>query len=800
MEYFIFFFFLCLAIICVLIFNRRHEVKRTTVIILAFLFLAPLSLPKEREYFFDEQAALSYLKALASDSMEGRESGQPGGVKAEEYIAAKFREWGLKPAGDNGTFFQNLTLEHRHVEEGVVLEIVADRTRRSFYYGEDWRVDRYSGSEHVTTEVVFVGYGIHAPEKGYDDYADVDVRGRFVLFSTGTPSRLKAELSKEAEISNRIKAAQEMGAVGVMSFREERETIRYPRYRLRKEIHKPDFVILSVEGKVADFIFKDLPTQTSYLFRGINRTSKPMSFHTNVKAFVSVKAIFDEERPARNVLAKIEGSDKNLKEECLIIGAHMDHLGIYPLGDVMNGANDNASGTAVVMEAARVMKLNGAKPARTVIFALWAGEEQGLCGSRYYVDHPVFPLEKTVANINLDMVGIGGDKIPFEGAYYGPEIWQVLKEKLSTHILDSISSGRGGPGGSDHASFLRKGIPAFYIIQPPILKYHHSRDESDLMEPALLKKTGDFVVEAIQILASELQNFIPQKREETYHLRYQKLINFRLPFLNQFIEHHKDAKDSHVDVQLSLVEEGELEGDNLRINLLRKILSASEEIKRAPGLTFYSSAGRLNADIRQGKTTILAGVKGLNSLAEEPRWAQVLAKQGILFVLIDDPSLLFGNGGWSEEGKKIVKALNTNGLMIMAKDMASSQAKALLEASQKPSVLLSRELPDKEVLALIKQKKAALGLILGQDDLPSAYFQKLDEAKKALGSDHLLMVNERCIWEEEGRQQMLNVVSEILKAHYQGSEIAGLFSETFLRVLREVRGEEQASPYFYIPH
>ncbi len=239
-----------------------------------------------------------------------------------------------------------------------------------------------------------------------------------------------------------------------------------------------------------------------------------MSFHTNVKAFVSVKAIFDEERPARNVLAKIEGSDKNLKEECLIIGAHMDHLGIYPLGDVMNGANDNASGTAVVIEAARVMKLNGAKPARTVIFALWAGEEQGLCGSRYYVDHPVFLLEKTVANINLDMVGIGGDKIPFEGAYYGPEIWQVLKEKLSTHILDSISSGRGGPG----------------------------------------------------------------------------------------------------------------------------------------------------------------------------------------------------------------------------------------------------------------------------------------------GSDHLLMVNERCIWGEEGKQQMLNVVSEILKAHYQGSEIAGLFSETFLRVLRDVRGEEQTSPYFYIPH
>lgn len=154
----------------------------------------------------------------------------------------------------------------------------------------------------------------------------------------------------------------------------------------------------------------------------------------------------------------------------------------------------------------------------------------------------------------------------------------------------------------------------------------------------------------IKALASEPQNLIPPKREETYHLKYQKLVNFKLPFLNQFIEHHRDAKDSHVDVQLSLVEEEELEGDSLKI------------------------------------------------------------------------------------------------------------------------------------------------------DLPSAYFPKLDEANKVLGSDHLLLVNERRLWGEEGKQQVLNVISEILKAQYEGSEMANLFSETFLRVLRDVRGEEQVSPYFYIPH
>jgi hypothetical protein len=789
-----------LAIIGVLILDRRLEVKRTTLIILTFFLLTPLTHTQDREYDFDEEAASSYIRILASDSMEGRKSGQPGGERAEEYIAGKFKEWGLEPSGDNGTFFQNLTLEHRHVQEGVVLEIVSDRARRRFYYGDDWRVGPYSGSGHFTSEVVFVGYGVHAPQKGYDDYADVDVRGKIVLLSTDTPSWLKARLSQEAQISNRVKTAQEMGARGLMSFEPDRASSRYSRFRLRKEVYRPDFVILSVEERIPDYIFKDLPTQTSYLIGRLNSTAEPMSFHTNVKVFVSVSAFFDEARPARNVVAKIEGSDTQMKEEFLIIGAHMDHLGIDPLGEVMNGANDNASGTAVVMEAARVMSLNQKKPERTVIFALWAGEEQGLWGSRYYVDHPLCPLEKTIAYINLDMVGIGGGRVPFEGAYYAPEIWEMLRERLPPDILDYVSSGRGGPRGSDHASFLRRGIPGFYITQPPILKYHHSRDDSDLIDPSLLKKTGDFILAALKILASEPQSFIHPKREETYHLRYQKLINFRLPSLNSFVENHKDTRNSHVDIQLSLVDEEKLEGDNPRMDVLKRILSASEGIKSIPGLTFYSSTGRLYADIHGGKTTVLPGLKGVNSLADDPRWAQLLAKQGIFFVLIDDPTSLLGNGGLREEGKRIVKRLNESGLLIMAKDFSSSQAEAILEASGKPLIFLSRELPEKEVLSLIKQKKAALGLILGEEDLPSAYFRKLHKAKESLGTDHLLVVNERCLWAEEGKSQLLDVFSEILKAHYASTEISQLFSGTFLRILGEVRGESQTTSYFYIPH
>ncbi|MFQ6109201.1 MAG: hypothetical protein ACE5L7_06585, partial [Candidatus Aminicenantales bacterium] len=280
--------------------------RRYTVFILIFFILIPLVFSRQEKVSFDEKAAMSHIRTLASDEMEGRKSGLPGAARAEEYIASKFREWGLFPAGDNGTFFQNLTMEFRHVEEGVVFRIITNREKRNFTYGEDWRVERYSGSGHFTAEVVFAGYGIHAPEKGYDDYAGVDVKDKIVLFSGDTPSWLKDKLMEEARMDSRIKAAQKLGALGVMSFREDRGRGRYGRTRLRKAVHQPDFVILSVDKRVADFVFKDLPTEVTSLLRKVNRTSKPASFHTGVKVFVSVNALFEQARPTRNVLAVIE--------------------------------------------------------------------------------------------------------------------------------------------------------------------------------------------------------------------------------------------------------------------------------------------------------------------------------------------------------------------------------------------------------------------------------------------------------------------------------------------------------------
>lgn len=777
--------------------------KRYMSVFLVFFLLVGPSFTKGKKVAFDEKAALSYIKDLASDSMMGRRSGQPGATLAEEYIASKFKEWGLEPAGDEGTFFQNFTIEHSNVEEGVVLEVITENERRNFYYGDEWQVQRLSGSGHYTAEIVFAGYGIHAPEKDYDDYAGVDVKGKLVLLLMDSPTKLEEKIEEETKLENRIKSAQEQGAVGILGFRRPSTQRRYFRFRLEKEFYKPDFVLLTVEDKVTNFIFKDLETELRYLLQEMDKKSKPMSLETGIKAFVSVKVIFDEKRPTRNVLAKITGSDKTLKGEYVIIGAHMDHLGISPRGEVMNGADDNASGTAVVMEIARLMKLNRAQPKRTVIFALWAGEEQGLFGSRHYTDHPPYPIEKTVTYINMDMVGQGTGKVPFGGVYYSPQIWEVLEERLPEEIKEYVKPGRGGPGGSDHTPFLEKGVPTYGIYSDGYhFKYHTSRDDLDLINPEVLKKTGDFVHAAVEILASEPANFIRPMAEETYLLKYQKLINFEFTPLSRFIEHHKEAKDSHVDLQLTVLEEKEgLEGDALRMDLLKNLLDASEKIKKAKGLTLYSSSSKLNMDIRQGKTTVLVGLMGMNSFRDEPRWAQVLAKQGVYFVFMEKPSFLFGEEGLSEEGQKIVKALNANGLLLIVEGLDASQIKALLESSNKPLILLEKDLPDKDVLELIKKKKSALALIFSPEEDSSSYFKKLDEVKNDIGSDYLMIVNEQCLWGEKGKEQMLGLISEIIKSKIKrpGRDVPNLFSSTFLRVLDKARGEKAPQTFAHPP-
>jgi len=775
------------------------------------LFFSPaLSQTKDKKASFDGQAAFGYVQALAADTMLGRKSGELGGRMAAEYIVSKLKEWRLEPAGSNGSFYQDLTIEYYEPEKGAALEILAYGKKREFVHGEDWRQQRYSGSGHFAADIVFVGYGISAPQKQYDDYSGVDVTGKLALLSTDSPRLLEEKLKDEARFQNRIKAAQEHGARGVLTFRSETQTTGFFggfRGGLKKEAYKPDFVIISLENKVVDFVFKHLKTELRYLFQQIETTSKPQSFETGVRSFVNLDITYDEKRPTQNVLAKISGTDKTLKNEYVILGAHMDHLGIDMTGDVLNGADDNASGTAVVMEVARVMKFNRVRPRRTVVFALWAAEEEGLLGSKYYTENPIYPLERTVTYINLDMEGHGTGRVNFRGAYYGPEIWEILKARLPKELMDNINPGRGGPGGSDHTYFLSSGVPAFFVATDgPHFRTNRVGDVIDMIKPEILKNAGDAVAAAVETLASEpVIPFLSQRREN-YYWKYQTIVNHEVPPLDKVIEAHKDAQDPDVDFQLAAVSEKDgLSGDALRIEVLKNLLTGLEKIRESKGLAAYSGTaqmmmgGRRMGGSQPAKTTVLVGLRGIVSFRDDPRWADVFSKQGAAFVFLDRPESLFGEKGMSEEGKKILEAIGKANLLLIVSGLEPAQNKALLESANKPLVLVVKDQPGSDILELLKKTKSSIGLVLGKDENPAAYFKKLDDAKKAVGADNLAIVTENCLWSRPGKEQMIVLIGELLKAEYENEDIANLFSGAFLRVLERARATDAAPAFSFMP-
>ncbi|MEW5901911.1 MAG: M20/M25/M40 family metallo-hydrolase, partial [Acidobacteriota bacterium] len=514
------------------------------------------------------------------------------------------------------------------------------------------------------------------------------------------------------------------------------------------------------------------------------------------------KATFDEKRPTQNVLAKISGTDKNLKNEYVIVGAHMDHLGIDMTGDVLNGADDNASGTAVVMEVARMMKLNKFKPKRTVVFALWAAEEMGLLGSKYYTENPVYPLDQTVAYINLDMEGHGTGKVNFRGVYYAPEIWDLLKARLPKELIDNVNPGRGGPGGSDHTYFLSSGVPGYFVATDgPHFKTNRVGDVIDLIKPEIMKKAADFVAAATEALSAEPKVPIMPRRRETYQWRYQTIVNYKTPPLERIIEEHKDVQDPDVDFQLASIAEKEgLSGDALRVEVLKSLLDGQEKLASTKGLALYGRTGQIMgggmmAGRLPSKTTVLLGLRGIASVRDDLRFADVFSKQGVSFISLDQPEVLFRDKGLSDEGKKIIEGLGKANLLLIVKGLDSAQAKALLENAKKPVLVAMGSLPEKDVLERVKKTNSCLGLILGKDEDAASYFKKIDEAKKAVGTENISIVSQNCLWETSGKELMLNAIGELIKAKYESEDLMNLFSGSFMRTLSRARGDDRPSAF-----
>ncbi|RKY15668.1 MAG: hypothetical protein DRP82_01175 [Planctomycetota bacterium] len=473
-----------------------------------------------------KETVRGWLTELASARMEGRGTASEGGARAADYIVARFREAGLKPAfGDS--FRQRVPVVRLELAGRPSLLVNGTPCKKG------WGVTVLGSGGEVEAEVVFCGYGISAPELGYDDYAGVNVKGKAVIFLRGAPrwgskkTPFQGRSVKHVTLSEKVSVASKHGACAVLIVsglkkddKAARAHLAPPAVRRSHSSKLPP--VLLVSPKLARRILGKAPAD---LARKIDATLKPCSFCTATRIKLSVPLV-EKTTYADNIAGILEGTDNDLKGRYIVVGAHYDHLGRRG-GKIFYGADDNASGTVCVMALAHLMHSDN-PPKRSLLFVCFTGEEWGFIGSRYFVEHMPVDKDAVAMMLNFDMVGRGlGGKICFFGAAGQRLTERLAKDAARRENLIARCTPFAGYR-SDQASFLRENIPAIFIYCSRNPDYHTPRDTADKIDYENLWK----VIRVAQRFVSALANYdgvlTPWRRDG-------------LPNLGLFLEEHKDG-------------------------------------------------------------------------------------------------------------------------------------------------------------------------------------------------------------------------------------------------------------------
>jgi acetylornithine deacetylase/succinyl-diaminopimelate desuccinylase-like protein len=430
----------------------------------------------------DPKAYLQHIKFLASDELEGRGNGSPGLESAAEYIAAKFREAGLEPAGEDGTFFQRFEMTTgMSIQPGNAVTFHSGRSTIGLEIGRDYEIVSTSGNQpsaSQTLPLAFAGYGISAPALHYDDYTAIDASGKAVLIFTHEPQENDPRSAFDGQTNTihstmmrKVEVARKNGAQAILVVDDPNHRPATDRFRRwLREPQAEDFGI-PVFYVSRELVQRALGTRLNFetISDEIDRDFSPKSRVLGDVTVAAADRTARVRRPVRNIIGMLKGADASLQSEAVIIGAHYDHLGRSGRfsmsqntnGQIHHGADDNASGTAAVIEMAKAAIEARKEFRRSLVFVTFAGEEHGLLGSSYYVNHPTTPIDGTVAMINLDMVGRAGGRVMVDGLGNAPSLEADLKLAESSASL-KLAALRGGPGAgaSDDATFLLRKIPA----------------------------------------------------------------------------------------------------------------------------------------------------------------------------------------------------------------------------------------------------------------------------------------------------------------------------------------------------
>jgi len=447
-----------------------------------------------------------YVKELASDKYAGRLTGTEEYNASAEWVASHFKKWGIAPAVSKDSYFQAFPIPYTLVFKGceVCLHLPSKGSaiKKYYQYEREFIPGSTSGSGEVTAEVIYVGYGATAPELGYDDYKGVDVKGKIILMEREVP----VSPDKDQELFKKwrpysfhqykLENAVAHGAKGML--------YNYGPIGNPNNSYDEGFIYSHVGDAVVSDVFSGTGRKHEDVVAEIKKTLKPQSFATG-KVF-TIKNITEHhpEGVGYNVIGILEGSDPVLKEELIILGGHLDHLGrCY---EIMPGANDNASSVSVIMGIAEAMSKCPIKPRRSVMFLCFGAEEQGVVGSEYYLEHPIVPLEKTLAFVNMDGVGCG-DKLGALAAENYPEFWKFI-EKANQKYIHRVVSPRYFANLArprlDAARFMWKGVPTISFSAYGARSYYHlPKDNIDTITPEILEDLAQLIFIATLDMANQ---------------------------------------------------------------------------------------------------------------------------------------------------------------------------------------------------------------------------------------------------------------------------------------------------------
>jgi aminopeptidase YwaD len=480
-----------------------------TAIISALLTLRP-SIAAPSDTRISAERIAHHIAFLASDKLKGRRAGTPESYQAARYIAEQFRQYGL--SSPSAGFFQNFTfVASARLGKRNSFQIKTPSGARSLKLGLDYMPLPFSASKSVASEIIFAGYGITAPELQYDSYSGIDASGKIVMIMRGSPDGDNPHSRFTDTIESKTIRARQKGACAIIFIANEDDLHKDALSQLRYDLNFSNAGIPAVviSRSVAHSM---LSSSGVSLAEAESRAKKAAPFALE-NIWVRLKTdVIKINRQSANVVGLLRGSDPALRSQCIIIGAHYDHLGLGGVeslaqnqqGQIHHGADDNASGTSALLELARTLALDRTRIKRSIIFIAFSGEEEGLLGSSAYTRSPVFPLSSTVAMINMDMIGrLRDGRLIIAGAGTSTA-WKPLLEKLNSSKFKLVLL-EDGYGPSDHQSFYVRDIPVLFFFTGSHEDYHRPSDTADRINIEGVKRIAEFVREIVLEVANEDQ-------------------------------------------------------------------------------------------------------------------------------------------------------------------------------------------------------------------------------------------------------------------------------------------------------